>query len=212
MAENKKKVYLITFKCDCILGECAQIINDECGLSDLGYRIDFEQMEGNLSKDTKKILFTSYPYDITVTDTETNETITEVVDNSGDTVTIEECVESVSESWVEKKLKLQKGNRYYIQGYQTNNDTFTKKISFKIVTEGAFDVNKLCMIYDDSFYELHCSIFKEESEGILCDTIIPEEDIFNPYELYYDSKKFKCNKFRIDRALRGESYMTFEWE
>ena len=31
MAENKKKVYLITFKCDCILGECAQIINDECG-------------------------------------------------------------------------------------------------------------------------------------------------------------------------------------
>lgn len=54
MAENKKKVYLITFKCDCILGECAQIINDECGLSDLGYRIDFEQMEGNLSKDTKK--------------------------------------------------------------------------------------------------------------------------------------------------------------
>lgn len=157
-------------------------------------------------------MFTSYPYDITVTDTETNETITEVVDNSGDTVTIEECVESVSESWVEKKLKLQKGNRYYIQGYQTNNDTFTKKISFKIETEGAFDVNKLCMIYDDSFYELHCSIFKEESEGILCDTIIPEEDIFNPYELYYDSKKFKCNKFRIDRALRGESYMTFEWE
>ena len=48
MAENKKKVYLITFKCDCILGECAQIINDECGLNDLGYRLDFEQKDVNL--------------------------------------------------------------------------------------------------------------------------------------------------------------------
>ena len=52
MAENKKKVYLITFKCDCILGECAQIINDECGLNDLGYRLDLEQKDGNLSTDT----------------------------------------------------------------------------------------------------------------------------------------------------------------
>lgn len=52
MAENKKKVYLITFKCDCILGECAQIINDECGLNDLGYRLDFEQK--------KTILFLRY--------------------------------------------------------------------------------------------------------------------------------------------------------
>lgn len=67
------------------------------------------------------------------------------------------------------------------------------------------------MIYDDKFYELHCSIFNNEAEGCLCDMIVPDEDIFNPYELYYDGKKFKCKKFRIDRVLKGESYMTFEW-
>lgn len=211
MAENKKKVYLITFKCDCILGECAQIINDECGLNDLGYRLDFEQKDGNLSTDTKKILFTSQPYDITVTDTETNESITEGEDKSGNTYSVEECVESVEKSWVEKKLKLKSGSRYYIQGFQTSDGTFTKKISCKIETEGAFDANKLSMIYDDKFYELHCSISNNEAEGCLCDMIVPDEDIFNPYELYYDGKKFKCNKFRIDRVLKGESYMTFEW-
>ena len=120
-------------------------------------------------------------------------------------------VESVEESWVEKKLKLKSGSRYYIQGFQTSDGTFTKKISCKIETEGAFDANKLSMIYDDKFYELHCSISNNEAEGCLCDMIVPDEDIFNPYELYYDGKKFKCNKFRIDRVLKGESYMTFEW-
>lgn len=212
MADNKKRVYLVTFKCDCYLGECAQIINDECGLNDLGYRIDFEQREGNLSNDTKKILLTSQPYDFTVTDTETNESITEVVNDSGDACSIEECVDYAEESWVEKKLKLKSGNRYYIQGYQTSEGTFTKKISCKIETEGAFDAHKLCMIYDDTFYQLYCSILNEEIEGQLCDTLVPDEDIFNPYELYYDGKKFKSNKFRIDRFLNGESYMTFGWE
>ena len=120
-------------------------------------------------------------------------------------------MESVEESWVEKKLNLKSGSRYYIQGFQTSDGTFTKKISCKIETEGAFDANKLSMIYDDKFYELHCSIFNNEAEDCLCDMIVPDEDIFNPYELYYDGKKFKCNKFRIDRVLKGESYMTFEW-
>lgn len=136
MTENRKKIYLITFKCDCFLGECAQIINDECGYDDLGYRLDFEQREGNLSTDTKKILLTSYPYDITITDTESNESTSEVKDKSGEIYSIEECVESADESWVEKKLKLKSGNRYYIQSYQTREGTFTKKLTCKIETEG----------------------------------------------------------------------------
>lgn len=211
MTENTKKVYLVTFKCDCYLGECAQIINDECGYDDIGYRMDFEQREGNLSTDTKKILLTSGAYDITITDTETNESISEVKDEDGDTCPIEECVESTDESWVERKLQLKPGNRYYIQCYQTREGTFTKKLTYKIETEGNFDVNKLQLIYDDTFYDLHCSLYRKEGDGYLSDMIVPDEYMLNPYELYYDGKKFKSNVFRVERALTGESYMMFEW-
>lgn len=213
--KNKKKVYLVSFNCECHLGECAQIINDAKSYDDIGYQLDFEQYEGTVSKDTIKILLTSELSLLSITDKETGKQIEEFTNSYGDVDPIEYFdtgENAIGESWVEKKLKLKTGNRYYIQGYQIRwGGTFTKKITFKIETESEFDVNKLSLIYDNKFDDLYWKIYNNEAEGIICNNVEPDEGLYNPYEIYYDGKKFRVNTFRVDRVLRGESYMCFRW-
>lgn len=215
MGDKTKKVYLVSFNCECHLGECAQIIDDKKSYDDISYRLDIEQEEGTLSKDTIKILLTSEIYDLNVKDKETGNQIEEYTDNDGELWSIEDFdfnENLVSESWVESKLELKTGNRYYIQGYQIRyGGTFTKKITFKIETEGEFDVNKLSVIIDTKFDDLYWKIYNKKTKGIICGDVEPDEGLYNPYEIYYDGKKYKANTFKIDRVLRGESYMCFKW-
>ena len=215
MKENKKKIYLVSFTYKCHLCECGQIIDDEISYDDIGYRLDFEQDEGRVSKDTTKILFTGDIIDLTITDKETGKQIKEYTDDDGDVCPLDWFdfgENATGESWIEKKLKLKEGNRYYIQGYQIRyGGTFNKKVTFKIETEGVFDLNKLSIIYDTKFDDLYWKIYNDKAEGNICGDVEPDEGVYNPYEIYYDGKKYKVNKFRVDRVLRGESYMCFKW-
>lgn len=215
MKENKKKVYLVTFNCECYLGKCAQIINDETTYDDIGRRMDFLQYDGIVSKDTTNILLTSEMNDLTIIDKETGQQIEDCTDVNGELYAIEDynISENVKrEDWVEKKLNLKAGNRYYIQGYQIRyGGTFTKKITFKIEAESDFDISKLSIIYDNKFDDLYWKINDNEAEGKIYGNIEPEEGLLNPYEIYYDGKRFKANSVRVDKVLYGESYMCFRW-
>ena len=201
-----KKVYKVSFKCDCYLAICARFSDNAMPFDEVSYRIDFEQSEGKLMAETKEALFTSDFYDM------------QVLDKAGNQVTDElaqDWVEGVAENWVEQKLGLESGNRYYIQGMQTRDEgkhyTFTKKITFRLETEQDFDVNKLKTIYDTKFDDLYWSIKRGDSPGIVVDDVEPDEGLTNPYELYYDGKKVKANKISITTPLRGDAYMCFDW-
>ena len=204
--KSAKKVYKVTFKCDCYQAICARFTDNATPFDEVGYRLDFEQRVGKLMAETKDALFTSDFYDM------------QVLDEAGNQVTDElaqDWVEGVAESWVEEKLGLESGNRYYIQGMQTRDEgkhyTFTKKITFRLETEQDFDVNKLKTIYDTKFDELYWNIKRGDSSGIVVDDIEPDEGLTNPYELYYDGKKVKANKISITTPLRGDAYMCFDW-
>ncbi len=213
--EKNKKTWVLSFDCECHLSECGEIIDDNVTFDDLGYRIDFEQMEGKVSKETTKMLFCHEMFLKSVKCKETGEEITECVDEFGDTCPIEDwyCQEWAHENFVEKKLKLECGKRYYIQSYQVRNGgVFTKRVTFKIVTDGDFDLNKLQLISENEFDYLYWDIYHGNVEGIIVGNVEPEEGLANPYELYYDGKKVKANKFKVDRVLRGEAWMAFMWE
>ena len=205
--KSAKKVYKVTFKCDCYKAICARFTDNAMPFDEMGYRMDFEQRFGKLMAETKDALFTSDFYDMQVLDEAGNQVVTDEL--------AQDWVEGVAESWVEEKLGLESGNRYYIQGMQTRDEgkhyTFTKKITFRLETEQDFDVNKLKIIYDTKFDELYWNIIRGDSSGIVVDDIEPDEGLTNPYELYYDGKKVKANKISITRPLRGDAYMCFDW-
>ena len=196
-----KKVYKVMFNCDCYEGVCAKFVDNATPFDELGYRIDFEQEEGKLESKTKKILLTSALYGMIV-----------VEDATGKILKVDQDPGQVVESWVEKKLALEPGNRYYIQGMQEHyGGTFTKKITFKIETENEFDISKLVKICDSKFDDLYWKIQKGEVEGLIIHDIEPDEGLMNPYELYYDGKIVKASKVSTPDSLRGEAYMCFEW-
>ena len=196
-----KKVYKVMFNCDCYEGVCAKFVDNATPFDELGYRIDFEQEEGKLESKTKKILLTSALYGMIV-----------VEDATGKILKVDQDPGQVVESWVEKKLALEPGNRYYIQGMQEHyGGTFTKKITFKIETENEFDISKLVKICDYKFDDLYWKIQKGEVEGLIIHDIEPDEGLMNPYELYYDGKIVKASKVSTPDSLRGEAYMCFEW-
>jgi hypothetical protein len=188
------------------LAICARFADNAMPFDEVGFPMYFEQGEEILPETKKEALFTCCLYDMEVIDEAGNFLVTS--DDYQD-------LESVDESWVEKKLGLESGNRYYIQSMQTRDDsknyTFTKKITFKIETEQDFDVNKLKTIYDTKFDELYWNIKRGDSSGIVVDDIEPDEGLTNPYELYYDGKKVKANKISITTPLRGDAYMCFDW-
>lgn len=196
-----KKVYKVMFNCDCYEGVCAKFVDNATPFNELGYRIDFEQEEGKLEGKTKKILLTSALYGMMV-----------VEDATGKILKVDQDPGQVVESWVEKKLALEPGNRYYIQGMQEHyGGTFTKRITFKIETENEFDISKLVKICDSKFDDLYWKIQKGEVEGLIIHDIEPDEGLMNPYELYYDGKIVKASKVSTPDSLRGEAYMCFEW-
>ena len=196
-----KKVYKVMFNCDCYEGVCAKFVDNATPFDELGYRIDFEQEEGKLESKTKKILLTSALYGMMV-----------VEDATGKILKVDQDPGQVVESWVEKKLALEPGNRYYIQGMQEHyGGTFTKRITFKIETENEFDISKLVKICDSKFDDLYWKIQKGEVEGLIIHDIEPDEGLMNPYELYYDGKIVKASKVSTPDSLRGEAYMCFEW-
>ena len=196
-----KKVYKVMFNCDCYEGVCAKFVDNATPFDELGYRIDFEQEEGKLESKTKKILLTSALYGMIV-----------VEDATGKILKVDQDPGQVVESWVEKKLALEPGNRYYIQGMQEHyGGTFTKRITFKIETENEFDISKLVKICDSKFDDLYWKIQKGEVEGLIIHDIEPDEGLMNPYELYYDGKIVKASKVSTPDSLRGEAYMCFEW-
>ena len=200
--KSAKKVYKVTFKCDCHEGICSRFVNNATPLDDLGYMMDFEQDAGKLEKDVKCVLFACCLYDMVV-----------IEEATGKTLEIDDDPEQTFENWVEKKLDLQVGNRYYIQGMQVRyGGTFTKKITFKIETEGDFDIKKLSLIYDTTFDDMYWKIKNGEIPGVIVNDVEPDEGLVNPYAVYYDSKIVKSNKVNVLRYLRGESYMCFDWQ
>ena len=197
-----KKVYKVMFNCDCYEGVCAKFVDNATPFDELGYRIDFEQKDGKLEEKTKKILLTSALYGMMV-----------VEDATGKILKVDQDPGQVVESWVEKKLALEPGNRYYIQGMQEHyGGTFTKRITFKIETENEFDISKLVKICDSKFDDLYWKIQKGEVEGLIIHDIEPDEGLMNPYELYYDGKIVKASKVSTPDSLRGEAYMCFDWQ
>lgn len=198
---SAKKVYKVIFNCDCYEGVCAKFVDNATPFDELGYRIDFEQKDGKLEEKTKKILLTSALYGMMV-----------VEDATGKILKVDQYPGQIAESWVEKKLALEPGNRYYIQGMQEHyGGTFTKRITFKIETENEFDISKLVKICDSKFDDLYWKIQKDEVEGLIIHDIEPDEGLMNPYELYYDGKIVKASKVSTPDSLRGEAYMCFEW-
>ena len=197
-----KKVFKVIFNCDCYEGFCAKFVDNATPFDELGYRIDFEQRGGKLEEKTKKILLTSALYDMMV-----------VEEATGKILKVDQDPGQVVESWVEKKLALEPGNRYYIQGMQEHyGGTFTKRITFKIETENEFDISKLVTICDSKFDDLYWKIQKGETEGVIIHDIEPDEGLINPYELYYDGKEVKASKVSTPNSLRGEAYMCFDWQ
>lgn len=211
------KEYVVTLTYNCYLGECGQIINDETELNDFSNRIDFEQMEGNVSKDTTKFLIACGTPKIMVTDKETGEVLETVKDSDGDDCSLEDYCEFDADgvNWIEKKLKLKPDSRYYIQFFTPRNgEAFAKNVSFKIKTEGDFDIDKLSLVYDTTFEKLFWKIYNEEEEGRIVGYIMDDFDmgLYTPYEICYDGKTVKANKFSLGRTLCGTAYMTFKWE
>ena len=199
---HPKNIYKVTFKCDCHEGICSRFVNNATPFDDLGYRMDFEQDAGNLEKDVKRVLFACCLYDMVV-----------IEEATGKTLEIDDDPEQTFENWVEKKLDLQVENRYYIQGMQVRyGGTFTKKITFKIETEGDFDIKKLSLIYDTTFDDMYWKIKNDEIPGVIINDVEPSEGLVNPYAVYYDSKIVKSNKVNVPSNLRGEAYMCFDWQ
>lgn len=205
----------LIFSAQCILGKCAEILIDD--MSKVGYMIDVEQWEGNVSKVTKEILLVSDMRLKQVVNMNTNKSM-EIDEDLLDEALDEN---NIIENWVEKKLKLKKGNKYYIQGFQLKWDgPFYKDITFEIHTEAAFDISKIGFINDGSFDDLYWKIYdieynKRENPGelgLIHGDVEPDEGLIDPYHIIYDGKKVSVNRFTIKRWLRGESYMTFNWK
>ena len=198
-----KKSYKLVFECRCTLAECAEILNDT-GFDDLGNRIDFEQEFGKLSKKTTKTI---------IADTMKLVAVTDITDGEK-SMTIATQPEAVEKDWVEAKLKLENGKRYYIQSFQPKGGgLFTKNVSFTVeVEKGDFDFTKLQTVIDDSFYQCYMTAYDpdtDEDGKVVGDMV--ENVIYDPYHILYDGKQVS-GKVSVTQTLRGEAYMCFKWK